>query len=176
MMGTSDRNSRNGCRDRRRGRCGRPDAGGHSSTRRDVKHIPVSTAHRVDPRRGEWITNTAGEQYSTWYSFGALDAETAAVIAAKEWVTVPVPYTHNTGLFGLFLLCSKGVLLDPVCSLVPTFWLSARRRDMSAQALCSSLSPPQERQQAHWQLHRFQSRTLKYKMQPLIPTGDELAG
>lgn len=89
---------------------------------RDVKHILAKTAQKVDPEHAGvistsvidghstpvvldqgWVKNAAGQWFSNWYGFGAVDAS-AAVMMAKNYSTylptlkgasLPASFTSN---------------------------------------------------------------------------------
>lgn len=56
-------------------------------TYRDVQHIFVQTARKVDPANPGWETNAAGHDISYDFGFGVLDA-LDAVLAAETWSNV----------------------------------------------------------------------------------------
>jgi subtilisin-like proprotein convertase family protein len=90
------------------------EANSNLSTR-DVKHILAKTAKKIDPTNSGvsstnilpgatvvldqgWVKNTAGNWFSTWYGFGAVDA-TAAVNMAKTYTSyLPVVQTNPSTL------------------------------------------------------------------------------
>ncbi len=55
-------------------------------TWRDVQHILVSTAEKIDPDDGDWCFNAAGYHINHKYGFGRVDAD-SAVESALLWTT-----------------------------------------------------------------------------------------
>lgn len=56
-------------------------------TWRDVQHVLIESARKVQPSNNQWTTNAAGYDINYNYGFGAIDAE-AAVALAAQWVNV----------------------------------------------------------------------------------------
>lgn len=54
---------------------------------RDVEHILVGSARKNDPTDADWVVNGAGHPVNHKYGFGAVDAE-SAVLLAKQWIPV----------------------------------------------------------------------------------------
>ena len=59
---------------------------------RDVQHILVNSASKVDRNSTGWFTNAAGKEFNHDYGFGRIDAD-AAVTLAKEWTNVSTERT-----------------------------------------------------------------------------------
>ena len=51
---------------------------------RDIQHILIETAEKIDPTDPDWTTNAAGYPVNHRYGFGRIDAQ-AAVNAALSW-------------------------------------------------------------------------------------------
>ena len=69
-------------------------------TWRDVRHILVETAERVDTGDSDfysdWSMNDGGYYFSRSYGFGNIDAG-AATAAATSWTTVPAEVSVSSG-------------------------------------------------------------------------------
>jgi len=57
------------------------------ATWRDIQHLIVYTAVKVDARRANWVRNTAGFHHSREHGFGRLDAF-RIVMAAKVYLRI----------------------------------------------------------------------------------------
>lgn len=57
-------------------------------TWRDVQHVLVETAEKIDSTNSGWATNGGGYHFNPAYGFGRIDA-TEAVNLARDWRTVP---------------------------------------------------------------------------------------
>lgn len=67
-----------------------------SLTWRDVQHVLVNSAEKVNPTDSDWIVNGAGHDVNHKYGFGGIDAA-AATALATTWTTVAPEVTANTG-------------------------------------------------------------------------------
>lgn len=65
-------------------------------TWRDVQHLLVESARKVDPGNPTWTANGAGRDFSVNYGFGAVDA-TAAVNLALGWPGVAPEQSFDSG-------------------------------------------------------------------------------
>lgn len=65
-------------------------------TWRDVQHVLVNSARKVDPANTEWEVNGAGHDINYYYGFGAVDASAAAPLA-QTWRNVPHEVVVDTG-------------------------------------------------------------------------------
>ncbi|MBC7834534.1 MAG: S8 family serine peptidase [Phycisphaerales bacterium] len=63
---------------------------------RDVQHVLVSAARRVDPANPDWQPNGAGRQVSYLFGFGAVDAG-ALTTAAQTWRSVGPELSIDSG-------------------------------------------------------------------------------
>jgi kexin len=54
---------------------------------RDIKWILASTARKIDPLDGRWVTNSAGFSFNPLYGFGLVDAS-AALDFADSWTSL----------------------------------------------------------------------------------------
>jgi subtilisin-like proprotein convertase family protein len=66
-------------------------------TWRDVQHIIVNTARRIDESDETWVTNGAQRWVSENYGYGAIDAH-AAVVAAEDWASVGPEVVADSGV------------------------------------------------------------------------------
>lgn len=64
---------------------------------RDVQHIIINTARRIDEPDETWIRNGAGRWVSENYGYGAIDAH-AAVLAAEQWQNVGPEVVSDSGI------------------------------------------------------------------------------
>jgi subtilisin family serine protease len=67
---------------------------------RDVMHILVGSARKNDPGDADWTTNGAGHAVNHKYGFGAVDAE-SAVLLAKQWTHVGPEISLDSGTIGV---------------------------------------------------------------------------
>ena len=67
---------------------------------RDVQHLLIETARKVDPNDADWEVNGAGKDISYDYGFGAIDAG-ALVAAAETWVNVAPEVSASSGVNGV---------------------------------------------------------------------------
>ncbi len=71
-------------------------ANGNKATWRDVQHIIVHGARKIDPANSDWTTNGAGLHVHHAFGFGVLDAA-STIAVARTWVNVG---PHLTTTFG----------------------------------------------------------------------------
>jgi hypothetical protein len=72
------------------------EANGNRATWRDVQHMLVNGARKVDTANGGWIVNGAGWPVSLKYGFGIFDAD-KTVNVAKTWLNVGPQITATFG-------------------------------------------------------------------------------
>jgi subtilisin-like proprotein convertase family protein len=65
-------------------------------TWRDVQHILVNSAEKIDPTNFDWTNNGAGHHVNHYYGYGGIDAQ-AAVELAQTWTNVAPEVTATTG-------------------------------------------------------------------------------
>ena len=63
---------------------------------RDVQHILVHSAEKIDPANTDWRVNGAGHDVNHFYGYGGIDAQ-AAVDLSETWTTVAPEVTATTG-------------------------------------------------------------------------------
>ena len=69
-------------------------------TWRDVMHLLIETARKIDPTDADWSTNAAGYDISYDYGFGAIDAG-ALTAAAAEWTNVAEEVSDSSPVYTL---------------------------------------------------------------------------
>ncbi len=65
-------------------------------TWRDVQHVLVNSAEKIDPANSDWVVNGAGHDVNHFYGYGGIDA-TAATALAASWSNVAPEVTATTG-------------------------------------------------------------------------------
>jgi subtilisin-like proprotein convertase family protein len=65
-------------------------------TWRDVQHVLVNSAEKIDPTNADWKVNGAGHDVNHFYGYGGIDAQ-AAVNLAETWTNVAPEVTGTTG-------------------------------------------------------------------------------
>jgi subtilisin-like proprotein convertase family protein len=65
-------------------------------TWRDVQHILVNSAEKIDPTNPGWAVNGAGHDVNHFYGYGGIDAQ-AAVNLAETWTNLGPEVTATTG-------------------------------------------------------------------------------
>ncbi|MBY0312931.1 MAG: S8 family serine peptidase [Phycisphaerales bacterium] len=65
-------------------------------TWRDVHHVLIRTARRVNPLDESWVLNAAGRWVSDQFGYGAIDAGAATALASGPLVLVPAEKTWNS--------------------------------------------------------------------------------
>jgi subtilisin-like proprotein convertase family protein len=66
-------------------------------TWRDVMHVLIESARKVDPTNSLWTTNAAGYDINYNYGFGAIDAE-QLVLTAASWTNVAPEVSATSGV------------------------------------------------------------------------------
>jgi hypothetical protein len=97
---------------------------------RDVMHILIDTARRIDPTSSSWFRNASSHWVSRDYGFGLVDA-TAAVDKAMTWINVQpidseipaqkcpnIPMTHSLSGTTIGVSLSKHIKVEHVEVLV----------------------------------------------------------
>lgn len=85
-----------------------------SLTWRDVHHVLIRTARRLNPLDESWVQNAAGHWVSDQYGFGALDAGAATALASGAYTLVPTEKSWTSPVVNVGVTVPDNVLAGVV--------------------------------------------------------------